>query len=396
MAPAPGPVHIDVPADQTRAEAAELAWNPPLLGDRVPMEPDPNCLGVPLDMLRRATRPIVLAGLGVLWNKACGQLTAFVERLGAPILTTAVAMPSDHDRLIVYLDGEFVPWNEATIHVFSPLAKYGAGVFEGIRGYWSERRGKMLLFRLREHMERLELSQRIMRFGEIVPADDMCAATLELVRRNCFRTSVHIRPTVYVDGEGGSSARSPIGTFITAVPRGTPKRVDEGCTAQISSWERISDRSMPARAKANANYNNARFAGIQAGIDGYDAAILLNSRGKVAEAQGMCLFLIRDGVAVTPSVTSDILESITRDTVQTLLREMGIDTRERDVDRSEFFAASEAFFCGTGWEITPINSIDGAPIGGGRPGEVTQRLQIAYFDLVKGVSGDRRGWLSAV
>ena len=305
-------------------------------------------------------------------------------------------MPSDHEHLIVYFDRKFVPWTEAKVHVFSPFAKYGAAVFEGIRGYWSEKRRKMLLFRLREHMERMELSQRIMRFEEIVPADDMCAATLELMHRNGFRTSVHIRPTVYVDGEGGSSARGPIGSFITATPRGTPKWVEEGCTAQISSWERISDRSMPARAKANANYNNARFAGIQAEIDGYDAGILLNSRGKVAEAQGMCLFLIRDGVAVTPSVTSDILESITRDTVQTLLREMGIDTRERDVDRSEFFAASEAFFCGTGWEITPINSVDGAPIGGGRPGEITQRLQNAYFDLVKGVSGDHPGWISEV
>ena len=305
-------------------------------------------------------------------------------------------MPGEHEHLIVYFNGEFVPWNEARVPVFSPLAKYGAGVFEGIRGYWSERRGKMLLFRLREHMERLELSQRIMRFEEVVPAGEMAATTLELVRRNRFRTSVHIRPTVYVDGDGGSAARGPIGTFVTAVPRGTPNRVRDGCTAQISSWERVGDRSMPARAKANANYNNARFAAIQAGIDGYDAAILLNSRGKVAEGQGMCLFLIRDGVAVTPSVTSDILESITRDTVLTLLRDMGVATRERDVDRSEFFAASEAFFCGTGWEITPLNAVDGAPIGAGRPGEVTRRVQKAYFDLVNGVSGDRPEWISEV
>ena len=305
-------------------------------------------------------------------------------------------MQSDHERLIVYFNGGFVPWTEARVHVFSPLAKYGAGVFEGIRGYWSERRGKMLVFRLREHMRRLELSQRIMRFEEIVPADEMGAATLELVRRNGFRTSVHIRPTVYVDGEGGSAARGPVGTFITAVPRGTPERVREGCTAQISSWERIADRSMPARAKANANYNNARFAGIQAGLDGYDAAIMLNSRGKVSEGQGMCVFLIRDGVAVTPSITSDILESITRDAVLTLLGDMGIDTCERDVDRSEFLAASEAFFCGTGWEITPINAVDGAPVGAGCPGAITRRLQQVYFDLVLGVSDERPEWIAEV
>ncbi len=305
-------------------------------------------------------------------------------------------MSSDHESLIVYINGEFVPWNEARVHVFSPFAKYGAGVFEGIRGYWSERRGKMLVFRLREHLDRLELSQRIMRFEEIVPAGEMAATILELVRRNRFRTSVHIRPTVYVDGNGGSGARGPVGTFVTAVPRGTPDRVRDGCTAQISSWERIGDRSMPARAKATANYNNARFAGIQASVDGYDAAIMLNSRGKVAEGQGMCLFLVRDGVAVTPSITSDILESITRDTVLTLLRDMGIATSERDVDRTEFFLASEAFFCGTGWEITPINAVDGAPVGAGRPGEVTRRIQEAYFDLVHGVSGDRPEWISEV
>ena len=305
-------------------------------------------------------------------------------------------MANDHDRLIVYFNGEFVPWSEARVHVFSPMAKYGAAVFEGIRGYWSERRGKMLLFRLREHMERLELSQRIMRFEEVVPAGGMCEATLELVRRNGFRSPVHIRPTVYVDGAGGSGARGPIGSFITAVPRGTPERVRDGCTAQISSWERIDDRAMPPRAKASANYNNARFAAIQAGIDGYDAAILLNRRGKVSEGQGMCVFLIRDGVAVTPSITSGILESITRDTVLTLLRTMRIETQERDVDRSEFFAASEAFFCGTGWEITPINAVDGAPVGAGRPGEITRRLQKAYFDLVTGVSDDRPDWTSEV
>ena len=305
-------------------------------------------------------------------------------------------MSDSHDHLIVYFNGEFVPWTEARVQVFSPLVKYGAGVFEGIRGYWSERRGKMLLFRLREHMERLELSQRIMRFEDVVPGSEMGEATLELVRRNGFRTSVHIRPTVYVDGTGGSAARGPIGTFITAVPRGTPERVRDGCTAQISSWERIDDRAMPPRAKASANYNNARFAAIQAGIDGYDAAILLNRRGKVSEGQGMCVFLIRDRVAVTPSITSGILESITRDTVLTLLRTMGIETQERDVDRSEFFAASEAFFCGTGWEITPINSIDGAPVGAGRPGEITRRLQTAYFDLVTGVSDDRPEWISEV
>ena len=240
------------------------------------------------------------------------------------------------------------------------------------------------------------MGRRVMRFGEIAPAGPLCDATVELMRRNNFRASVHIRPTVYLDEYGESSARGPIGQFITAIPRGTPKKVEDGVRAQVSSWERISDRCMPARAKANANYNNSRYAGIQANIDGYDAAIMLNSRGKISEGQGMCIFMIRNGVAITPSVTSDILESITRDTVIMLLRDMGVEVRERDMDRSELYDASEAFFCGTGWEVTPLNNVDGSPIGTGAPGDLTRELQRRYFDLVNGVAQDTHGWLTEV
>ncbi|CAK7259705.1 MULTISPECIES: branched-chain amino acid transaminase [unclassified Shinella] len=303
---------------------------------------------------------------------------------------------SDYSNLLVYLDGEFVAWNDARIHVFTPAVKYGAAVFEGIRGYWNADTEKMYLFRLEEHMRRLELSQRIMRFGRIVPAETMMEATVDLIRRNAFRAAVHIRPTVYVAGAGESNAQTPIGTFITAIARDTPKKVERGVRAQISSWQRISDNVMPARAKANGNYNNSRYAGLQAAKDGYDAAIFLNSRGKLSEGQAMCLFLVRNGVAVTPSATSDILESITRDTVIRLLREKGIEVQERDVDRSEFFDASEAFFCGTGAEITPIIDVDGDAIGAGTPGELTRALQATYFDLAFGRTNPDHAWLTAV
>jgi branched-chain amino acid aminotransferase len=303
---------------------------------------------------------------------------------------------SDYSNLLVYLDGEFVAWNDAKIHVFSPAVKYGAAVFEGIRGYWNTETETMYLFRLEEHMRRLELSQRIMRFSRIVPAETMMDATIELMRRNGFRSSVHIRPTVYVGGFGESNAQEPVGTFVTAIARDTPRKVQTGVRAQVSSWQRIADNVMPARAKANANYNNSRYAGIQAAKDGYDAAIFLNSRGKLSEGQGMCLFLIRNGIAVTPSVTSDILESITRDTVIRLLRDQGVEVQERDVDRSEFFDASEAFFCGTGAEITPIINVDGDAIGAGIPGEVTRALQTAYFDLAFARTDADHAWLTAV
>ncbi len=303
---------------------------------------------------------------------------------------------SEHSDLTIYFNGDFIPWDEGRIHCFTPAVKYGAAVFEGIRGYWNEEQEKLYLFRLHEHMVRMEISQRISRFGVVVPAQQMCDATIELIRRNKFTGSVHIRPTVYIDGIGESSARGPVGCFITAIQRGTAKSVETGVKAQVSSWQRIADNVMPARAKANSNYGNARLAAIQAKQDGYDAAIFLNSRGKVSEGQAMCLFMVRDGKIVTPTVTCDILESITRDTVITLLREQGYEVQEREMDRSEFYLASEAFFCGSGAEIVPLINVDGDPVGTGEPGPVTREIQKLYFDVAFGRIKDTHGWLTAV
>lgn len=285
-------------------------------------------------------------------------------------------------RFVIF-DGEIVPWDEARVHVFSPAVKYGAGVFEGIRGYWNEEHEQLYVFRLAEHMQRLDYSQRMMRFEPVVDVGMIADRTLALLRANEVRETVHIRPTVLVDGEGESSAQGPTLLAITAVPRPLPERVKTGCSAQVSSWERVSDRAMPMRVKANANYNNARFAALQAKHDGYESAIFLNRNGKLAEGPGMCLFLVRDGIPITPSITSDILESITRATVLELLRDrLGRAPLERDVDRSELGAAQEAFFCGTGWEITPITRIDGMPVGDGTVGPLTRELQRVYFDVV--------------
>lgn len=305
--------------------------------------------------------------------------------------------PGPHDDLLVYHNGAYVPWRDATVHVFSPAVKYGAAVFEGVRGYWSDQRQCMLLFRLQDHMTRMEISQRILRFDTIVSAEEMEAGVIELVRRNGFKESVHIRPMAYLGGDGEASARGPVESVITAIRRGTPKIAQTGCRAQVSSWERLSDRVMPGRAKAVGNYNNSRLAGIQAKVDGYDTALLLNRSGKIAEGPSMCFFMIRDGVPVTSSITSDILESITRDTVITLLEDkFGLKTEQREIDRSELFMAEEAFFCGTGWEVTPVIDVDGAPIGDGTVGPIVKKLQQAYFEAVTGVGDDPHQWLTAV
>jgi len=305
--------------------------------------------------------------------------------------------PHDYSDLIVYMNGDYVPWAEAKVHVFSPAMKYGAGVFEGIRGYWSDEDQQMKIFRLRDHLLRLEFSQKVMRFEKVFGTDEVADAVVELIRRNDFREHVHIRPTVYVDGDGESGALGPVGLSITAVRRATKAVVMNGCRVQVSSWQRLSDLAMPTRVKANANYNNSRMASVQAKTDGYDTALMLNAAGHVSEGPGMCFFMVRGGRPVTPSITSSILESITRATVIDLLDgEFDHQTQERDVDRSELYDADEAFFCGTAFEVTPILEIDGMPVGDGKIGPLTRKLRDAYFDLVTGTVADERGWLTVV
>ena len=297
----------------------------------------------------------------------------------------------------VFLDGEIVPWDEAKVHVFSPIAKYAAGVFEGIRGYWNAEREEMYLFRLADHMARLHHSQAFMRFDEMIDGTRLMEKTVDLVRANEFRETIHIRVMVYVDGEGDVGARGPVGVAITAVPRPLPKKVVDGCSAQVSSWLRIPDHAMPPRVKCNANYNNGRLAMVQARTDGYDTALLINTRGKVSEGPSMCFFMVRDGVPVTPGVNSDILESITRRTVLDICGEyLDVEPVERDVDRSELYVAEEAFFCGTGWEITPITSFDRLTVGDGGVGPFVRRLQKVYFNLVEGKIPDHPEWRTPV
>ncbi|MDE0809099.1 MAG: branched-chain-amino-acid transaminase [Alphaproteobacteria bacterium] len=292
------------------------------------------------------------------------------------------------------LDGEIVAWADARVHIASAGFKFGTAVFEGLRGYWNAADQEMYLFRMAEHMDRLNFSQRFMRFDEILTGESVTEKTVELIQANGFKgENLHIMTTAYVSGMGGPGVCGPIGLAITAQERPRSDRVVGGVTAQVSSWMRVPDNAMPMRVKCNANYNNGRLATVQAVADGYDTAIFLNSRGKVSEGPGMCFFMIRDGVPITPSVTNDILESITRDTVLELIEEIfGVKPVERDVDRSELMAADEAFFCGTAWEVTPVLGIDRVDIGKGAIGPMTKRLQDAFFAVSDGTSGTHSDW----
>lgn len=296
----------------------------------------------------------------------------------------------------VFFNDEIVPFEDAKVHVSTAAFKFGTAVFEGLRGYWNAQHEQMYLFRMDAHMRRLEFSQKFMRFDRVFDGEHVTAKTIELLRANEFRTTVHSMATVFVDGFGGPTVCGPVGLVITAAPRGGPGLVEQGCTAQVSSWQRVPDNAMPMRVKCNANYQNGRLAGLQAKGDGYDTALLLNARGKISEGPGMCFFMIRNGVACTPHTASDILESITRATVLELLREAGMEIEERDIDRSELPAAEEAFFCGTAWEVTPIISIDRLPVGSGEPGPVVRSLQERFFSVARGESDDHPEWRTPV
>lgn len=305
-------------------------------------------------------------------------------------------MADTHPRF-AWFNGRLVPWDEARIHVYSPAVKYGTGVFEGLRGYWNEAEREMYVFRLREHLERLAFGIKVMRFDVVPDLTVLEQGVLEVVRANGFRDGVHIRLSALLDGDGEMHAVGPVTFTCTANTRPPTKALTEGLAAGVVSWRRPEDAAMPMRVKANANYQNGRLAVHEAKANGYGAGILLNGTGKVAEGPGMCLFMVRDGVAITPTITSGILESITRDAVIRLLREeLGVVVQEREVDRSELYAADEAFFCGTAWEVTPITSVDRLAVGDGTVGALTRRLQSLYFAVAKGESALYPEWRTPV
>ena len=298
-------------------------------------------------------------------------------------------------NLKIWMNGELVPEPEAKLPINSAAVFYATNCFEGLRAYWSAADEEMYCFRLADHFARLRESMKMMRFS--VPYTD--AQLYEGVRRvltgNELREDIHMHLVAYVAG-AGLDATEPTGLYINPRRRG---RVNEaGMRCCVTSWVRTSDNAIPIRLKSGSNYQNGRLATLQAKADGYDGPIFLNNQGHVAEGSGATFFMVRRGRLVTPPLTADILESITRTTlIQDLVpRVLGQDVVEREIDRTEIYVADEAFFCGSGYEITPIVSIDRFPLGDGRVGPLTRRLASAYMDLVRGVDRSHPEWRTAV
>lgn len=296
-------------------------------------------------------------------------------------------------------NGRIVPWDQCVLHARSQGAFWGANVFEGFRGYWHDQDEALHLFRIEEHLARLERSMRSLSMVVKFSAEDLQAAIIDLVLANGWRQNVHVCVVSYFD-EGPNfdplALTEDTGVHITATPMPRSRGYTDGVAASISSWRRISDDSMPPRIKTGANYHNSRLAHHEAVRNGYDTTVLLNQRGTVAESPGACVVMVRDGRLVTPPGTSGVLEGITVATVgQLAAEELGLALDRREIDRTELYVADEVFLCGTMAELLPITTLDRLPIGSGRPGPLTRSLQELYQRAVLGESA-HKGWTTAV
>lgn len=299
---------------------------------------------------------------------------------------------------VIWRDGEFVPWQDATIHVMSHVVHYGSCVFEGLRCYETAAGGA--IFRLREHMRRLVDSARIYRMPVAYDVDAMMEACVGTVAANGL-TSCYLRPLLVRTGQDMAIVQpvNQIETFVIAWRWGTylgKSALTDGVDVRVSSWRRPAPDTFPAMAKAGGNYLNSQLAKMEARADGYAEGIMLDSFGFVSEGSGENLFLVRDGVLYTPTVHAGILQGITRDSVIRLAGDVGLEVREQTIPREMLYVADELFFTGTAAELTPIRSVDRIPIGTGRPGPVALSLQRELLGIATGRIPDRHGWLTAV
>jgi branched-chain amino acid aminotransferase len=298
----------------------------------------------------------------------------------------------------IWKDGEFVPWKKARVHLLSLAVQFGSSLFEGIRCYPTP--DGPAIFRLREHIRRLFDSCAIYRMTPDFSQEEIVQACVETVRRNGL-TDCYIRPMVLrgYGSAGLNPAESPIEVWLAAWPWGTylgPEALERGVDVCTSSWTRAAPNTFPVSAKAAGHYVNAQLIKMQALADGYAEGIALGPGGLVSEGSGQNLFLVRDGVLITPFLDGTSLSGITRDAVLTLAHDAGIPTREQHVPRESLYVVDELFFTGTASEVTPIRSVDRIQVGAGTAGPVTLLLQRAFMDTVGGRTDDPHGWLTRV
>ena len=324
------------------------------------------------------------------------ELTSDIEKTA--VKQQPAPKPPFRSDLMIWMDGEIVPWEQATIHLMSHALHYGSSIFEGVRCYKTKQGSA--IFRLDEHVERLFDSARIYQMEPNIEPAQFTQAMIDIVRANGFK-ACYLRPLVYrgLGTAGVNPTGSPVCTAIVCWDWGQylgDHSVENGVDTCVSSWSRMAPNTFPAMAKAAAHYMNSQLIKLEAVRNGFTEGIALDTRGYVSEGSGENIFLVRHGVVRTPPLTASVLPGITRECVMTLLRDEGIEIREEDIPREALYVAEEAFFTGTATEIVPIRSIDRVAVGDGEVGPVTRRLQELYLGIARGEIEDRHGWLTPV
>ncbi len=297
-----------------------------------------------------------------------------------------------------YMDGKFVEAEKAFIPVRTHAFLYGTAVFEGIRAYWNEEEKQLYVFRAPEHYERLVRSGKIMYMESPHSVEEYCKITQELLKKNGYKEDAYLRPTLYKSAQkvGPGLYDNPDSFMIIVNKMGDYIDTSKGLKVCVSSWRRNSDNAIPPRAKVAGSYANAALIKTDAHNAGFDDAVVLDEQGNVTEGSAMNLFLLFKNKLVTTTKADNILVGITRNTVMELAKDLGLEVEERNVDRTELYIADEAFYCGTGAQISPIVSIDNRKLGDGKVGPVSKELQNLYFDVVKGKVPKYKKWCMPV
>lgn len=298
----------------------------------------------------------------------------------------------------VYFKGNLIHQKEAKISILTHAFNYGTGVFEGIKGYYNPKQDQLFVFRIKEHLERMKRNCRIIKIYIGQSTEELKKLVVELIRKNKFKTDLYIRPLAYKSSEKvGVKLPDEHDLCIFAVPVSHYFDPSKPIKACVSSWRRIEDSAIPGRGKITGAYVNSALAGQEARDNGFDEAIFLNEDGHVSEGAAMNLFLVKDGMLHTPSVSQNILEGITRNTVMEISREeLGLRTIERTIDRTELYTADEVFFCGTLAEVISVGSIDQRPVNSGKMGKITKEVIRLFYEIVNGEIEKYRKWLTPV
>ncbi|TKJ31048.1 MAG: branched chain amino acid aminotransferase [Chloroflexi bacterium B3_Chlor] len=298
-----------------------------------------------------------------------------------------------------FFEGRIVPIDQAKVSIMTHAFNYGTGCFEGIRAYWNKTKKQLYVFKLEEHYERFLHSCHIIRISLPYSVEELCGITVELLREEGFRQDTYVRPLAYKADAGiGVRLHDLEDQFaLFATPFGKYIEREEGAKVGVSSWRRINDNAVPARAKITGAYINSALIKTDAVMNGFDEAIVLTQQGHVSEGSAENLFIARQGKLITSPVTEDILEGITRATlIELAAKELGIETVERPIDRTELYVADEAFFCGTGVQIAAISEIDHRPVGRGTIGPIVTQLRDLYFSIARGEKEDYLDWITPV